>query len=311
MHGTSLSSWLIFGGIIVAAVAADFALLHRTPHRVTLKQAMVEIALWVTLALAFGVWIYFSRGPQAGAEFLTAYVVEKSLSIDNIFVFLLIFRAFEIPERSQHKVLYSGLAGAVAFRAGFILAGMALLRKIHFALYVFAAILVVTGVRMIFTAGRQIRPEGNWVVRLARKFHPIADDPTGEHFWVQKDGRWNATPLFLALLAVEGLDIIFAVDSVPAVLAITRDTFIAYSSNVFAILGLRAMYFGLAGILPRMRFLHHGLAAILIFIGVKMLVSEHFAISTAASLSGVALILALAVLASLAWPSPNPTREAE
>ena len=309
MPATSLSSWLIFGAVIVAAIAVDVMLVYRSAHQVTLKQALLEIAFWISLALAFNGYVCFSRGPQAGVDFFTAYVVETSLSIDNIFVLLLIFRAFEIPAQAQHKVLYSGLAGAVVFRAAFILAGVALLDKIHFALYIFAAILIVTGVRMFFTAGRETRPEGNWVVRLAGKFHPISIDPTGKHFWIRHDGRWNATPLFLALIAVEGMDIIFAIDSVPAVLAITRVPFIAYSSNLFAILGLRAMYFALAGILPSMRYLHHGLAALLIFIGAKMLLSEHFPIPTAVSLAGVALILTLAVLASLAWPRPKPTAE--
>lgn len=305
---SSLSSWLIFGGIILAAIVVDLVLLYRHPHSITLRQAAMEILFWIGVALAFNAWIYFSRGPKAGLEFLTAYTVEQSLSVDNIFVFLLIFRAFQIPPQSQHRVLYDGLAGAAILRALFIFAGVALLNKIHFVLYLFGALLVITGIRMLFTAGRELSLESNWAVRLAARFRPICEDPSGQHFWLKQSGRWSATPLFLALLAVEAMDIVFAVDSVPAVLAITRDTFVAYSSNVFAILGLRALYFGLAGVLPRLRFLHHGLATLLIFIGGKMVLSERAPVSTAVSLAAIALILAAAVIASLAWPVPSRDR---
>jgi tellurite resistance protein TerC len=245
--------------------------------------------------------LYFSRGPLAGVEFFTAYLVEKSLSVDNIFVFLLIFQAFKIPPKSQHRVLYFGIAGALVLRAVFVLAGITLLQAFHPIMYFFGAILLFTGLKMLFPRKRALRPENNWMVRIARRMIPVVHDYEGQQFLVRKSGRWKATPLFLALVAVEAMDIIFAVDSVPAVLAITRDTFIVYSSNVFAILGLRALYFALADILPRFRFLHQGLAAIIIFVGTKMILSEHFPISAVTSLIVIAVVLGVTIAASLVF----------
>jgi tellurite resistance protein TerC len=234
--------------------------------------------------------------------------VEKSLSIDNIFVFLLIFQAFKIPSASQHRVLYYGIAGALVLRAVFILAGITLLQKFHPVVYLFGAILFITGLRMLLPRKRELHPENTWLVRITRRFLPVVDNYDAQNFLIRKNGKWNATPLLLALVALEAMDIIFAVDSVPAVLAITRDTFIVYASNVFAILGLRALYFALADILPRFRFLHQGLAAIIIFVGTKMVSSDHFPISEVASLAVIAVILALTVAASLLFPRRTATR---
>jgi tellurite resistance protein TerC len=302
MMGTPIHVWVIFGIAIVVALVLDLGVFHRRAHKVEFREALIESAAWISVALLFNLWLYFSRGPQAGVEFLTAYLVEKSLSVDNIFVFLLIFQAFRIPAESQHRVLYFGIAGALVLRAIFVLAGITLLQAFHPIMYFFGAILLITGVRMLSPRKRELRPERNWLVRAARRVIPVADDYEGQQFLVRKSGRWKATPLFLALVAVEAMDIIFAVDSVPAVLAITRDTFIVYSSNVFAILGLRALYFALADILPRFRFLHQGLAAIVIFVGTKMIVSEHFPIPAATSLVVIAIILAATVAASLVFP---------
>ena len=301
MMGTPIHIWVIFGIAIVIALVLDLGVFHRKAHTVQLKEALIESAAWISIALLFNLWLYFSRGPLAGVEFFTAYLVEKSLSVDNIFVFLLIFQAFKIPPKSQHRVLYFGIAGALVLRAVFVLAGITLLQAFHPIMYLFGAILLFTGLKMLFPRKRALRPENNWMVRIVRQVIPVVHDYEGQQFLVRESGRWKATPLFLALVAVEAMDIIFAVDSVPAVLAITRDTFIVYSSNVFAILGLRALYFALADILPRFRFLHQGLAAIIIFVGTKMIASEHFPISAVTSLIVIAVVLGVTIAASLVF----------
>ena len=302
MMGTPIHIWVIFGIAIVVALVLDLGVFHRKAHTVQLKEALIESAAWISIALLFNLWLYFSRGPLAGVEFFTAYLVEKSLSVDNIFVFLLIFQAFKIPPKSQHRVLYFGIAGALVLRAVFVLAGITLLQAFHPIMYLFGAILLFTGLKMLFPRKRALRPENNWMVRIVRQVIPVVHDYEGQQFLVRESGRWKATPLFLALVAVEAMDIIFAVDSVPAVLAITRDTFIVYSSNVFAILGLRALYFALADILPRFRFLHQGLAAVIIFVGTKMIASEHFPISAVTSLIVIAIVLGVTITASLVFP---------
>jgi tellurite resistance protein TerC len=302
MMGTPIHIWVIFGIAIVIALVLDLGVFHRKAHTVQLKEALIESAAWISIALLFNLWLYFSRGPLAGVEFFTAYLVEKSLSVDNIFVFLLIFQAFKIPPKSQHRVLYFGIAGALVLRAVFVLAGITLLQAFHPIMYLFGAILLFTGLKMLFPRKRALRPENNWMVRIVRQVIPVVHDYEGQQFLVRESGRWKATPLFLALVAVEAMDIIFAVDSVPAVLAITRDTFIVYSSNVFAILGLRALYFALADILPRFRFLHQGLAAVIIFVGTKMIASEHFPISAVTSLIVIAIVLGVTITASLVFP---------
>jgi tellurite resistance protein TerC len=307
MMGTPIHVWVIFGAAIIVALVLDLGVLHRRAHAVQLKEALIESAAWISLALLFNLWLYFARGPLAGVEFFTAYLVEKSLSVDNIFVFLLIFQAFKIPPKSQHRVLYFGIAGALVLRAVFVLAGITLLRAFHPIMYIFGAVLLFTGLKMLLPRKRALHPENNWMVRVARRMIPVVDNYEGQQFLVRESGGWKATPLFLALVAVEAMDIIFAVDSVPAVLAITRDTFIVYSSNVFAILGLRALYFALADILPRFRFLHQGLAAIVIFVGTKMIVSDHLPISAVTSLVVIALILGATIMASLILPGEGPT----
>jgi tellurite resistance protein TerC len=303
----SIGIWLFFGVLIAAAVFADLVLFRPKTGRVSLTHSGVETAAWIALSVAFGIWVYFSRGHRAGIDFFTAYVLEKSLSADNIFVFLLIFRAFGIAPRAQHRVLYSGIAGALVLRLAFVLAGIALLVRFHFVLYLFGAILLVAGAHMLLWGEQRFDPNGNWVVRMVRKVIPVTMSDEDRHFLIRRRGRWTATPLLLALVAIEVSDVIFAADSVPAVLAITRDPFIAYSSNVFAILGLRAMYFGLAELMTRMKFLHQGLAAILLFVGAKMLASEKFPISSAISLAVIVAILGTAAAASwFASRTPRP-----
>ena len=287
--------------MVVVALAVDLGVFHRKTHKITLGLALAESAGWIGLALAFNLWVYYTQGAQAGLEFLTGYLVEKSLSVDNIFIFILIFQAFRVPSRSHHKVLYCGVVGALVLRAAFVLAGVELLQSFHAVLFLFGAILLFTGFRMMLPGERVIRPERNWLVRLSRRFLPVLTEYEGDRFLVKRSGKWNATPLFLALVAVEAMDIIFAIDSVPAVLAITRNTFIVYSSNAFAILGLRALYFSLVDILPRFRFLHQGLAAILIFVGGKMLLSDWWPIPASVSLGVITGILVTTVLASVSF----------
>src|ERR1700719_950010 len=285
MLGAPIHVCVVFAVVIVSALVLDLAVFHRKSRKVTLRGALSESAAWIVLSLLFAVYIHFSRGTQAGVEFLIGYLVEKSLSVDNIFVFVLIFRAFQVPERSQHRVLFYGVAGALVMRALFVLAGVELLQNFHFILFIFGAILLVTAIQMLRPGQRAIQPERNWLVRITRRFVPVLTGYAGEAFWVKRERKGHATPLFMALVAVEAMDIVFAVDSVPAVLAITRDTFIVYSSNVFAILGLRALYFAMADLLPRFRFLRQGLGTILVFAGAKMLLSERLFVPTYISLA--------------------------
>ena len=295
----SFYQWAIFGVVVTAALGADLLVFHRQEHEIGLKEAATESAGWIVLALLFGGWVYYLRGHEAGLQFLTAYVVEKSLSIDNIFVFIVIFSSLEVPARSHHKVLFYGVAGALALRGIFIWAGVELLREFHAVLYVFAAILSITGIRMLLPRRQSFHPESNWLVRAARLVFPMTNTYEDDRFFVRQGGQWKATSLFIALIAVEAMDIVFALDSVPAVLAITREPFLAYSSNAFAILGLRALYFALSAALTRLRYLHQGLATILLLVAAKMIAGERMGISTEISLAIIGLILGVTVVASI------------
>lgn len=302
MLGTPIHIWIVFVAATVAAILADL-LLHRGTRKVTLRAALIETAAWIALAMAFNLWIYHARGAQSAIEFLTGYIVEQSLSVDNILVFMVIFLSFRIPPESQHRVLYYGVAGALVMRGLFVFAGVGLLQRFHAVVYVFGGtLLILAALEMLFSGARPSHPDRGWVVRAVRRIIPVTDTFEKNAFWARRNGLLYATPLFLALLAAETMDIVFAVDSVPAVLAITRDAFIAYSSNVFAILGLRAMYFVLADVLPRFRFLNQGLAAILAFVGMKMLVSDWVTVPTALSLGVIFAVLAITVTTSLLWP---------
>ena len=303
MLGTPLHVWIVFAVTTAAALVIDLGVFHRKNHTIALREALLESAAWISVSLLFNLWLYYSQGTQVGVEFLTGYLVEKSLSVDNIFVFLLIFQSFQVPRESQHKVLFLGVLGALVMRAAFVLAGVELLQSFHAVLYVFGALLLLTGLKMLFPGKRVMRPERNPLVLMARRVIPVTEQFEGERFFVKQAGKWIATPLFLALVAVEAMDIIFSVDSVPAVLAITRNAFIVYSSNVFAILGLRALYFALADLLPRFRFLHQGLAGILVFVGAKITLSEWLPVSATVSLGVIVGVLALTVAASLLFPA--------
>jgi tellurite resistance protein TerC len=309
MTNTSLVTWLLFGAVILALLFIDLFVVHRKPHVVKLREALLVSGGWIAISLLFNVWIYFSRGRAAGLDFLTAYFVEKSLSIDNIFLFIVIFRAFQIKAAAQHRVLYYGVLGALVLRAAFVLGGVALLARFHFLEYVFGGFLILVAARMIFETVDIEDSKPNWQVRMARKWLRVTPEDAGTKMIVRRSGKWFATPLLLALIAVELSDIIFAVDSVPAVLAITRDPFIAYSSNAFAILGLRSLYFALAHILPRFRYIHQGLAVVLAFVGTKMLLSEKLTIPNGISLAVICGILGIAALASrIAPPAKSKTK---
>jgi tellurite resistance protein TerC len=294
--------WIGFGFVVAVAISLDLGVLHRLARRVSLQAALAESAGWIALALVFGAWVRFSMGGAAGLEFFTSYVVEKSLSIDNIFLFLVIFEGLGVPAYVQHKVLYYGVAGALVMRGVFVFGGIALINRFHWVLFVFGGILLITAVRMFLTGETTLEREQHWLLRAVGRFKSVTTKYEGDAFFARQAGSWSATPLLLALIAVETADIIFAVDSVPAVLSITRNTFIAYSSNVFAILGLRALYFGLADLLPRFRFLRPGLAAILLFTSVKMLAGDWVRVTVGLSLGVVLGIMALTVAASLLWP---------
>src|SRR5215469_1074936 len=299
MKNTSAQSWIVFAAVAGVALLIDQLVHRKGPRAISLRRALIESAGWIAVSLAFAVWVYSSMGPQAGAEFLTGYLVEKSLSLDNIFVFLLIFHAFHTPAEFQHKALYAGIAGALFLRALFVIIGVELLNAFQAFEYILGAFLLLVATKMLVSGGRLLHPERNWMVRITEKVFPLSPSLETGSFFVKENQKWNVTPLFLVLVAIEAMDSVFAADSIPAVLAITRNTFLAYSSNVFAVLGLRALYFALAAILPRFRFLRHGIAAILLFVGAKMVLSEKFPIPTLVSLAIICGILASAILASV------------
>jgi tellurite resistance protein TerC len=279
----------------------DLGVFHRRSHTVKFREAMLWSVAWIALAGIFATVIFFWHGRTPMLEFVTGYVIELSLSVDNLFVFLLIFRFFQVPPDHQHKVLFWGILGALVMRAIFIVAGVGLIQRFHWIIYVFGALLVYSGVKLFFQNEAEIHPEKNPVLRVFRRWVPVAKDFEGNKFFVRRPGLY-ATPLFVVLLVVETTDLLFAVDSIPAILAITRDAFIVYTSNVFAIMGLRSMYFALAGMMEMFRYLHYGLALVLVFVGAKMLVSHYIDIPTHLALAGVAGVLSISVIASIANP---------
>jgi tellurite resistance protein TerC len=294
--------WVGFHLFVFLMLALDLGVFHRKSHEVHIKEALSWSAVWILLALVFDGIIYFWQGPQVALQFLTGYVIEKSLSIDNIFVFLLLFTYFKVPSSYQHKVLFWGILGALIMRALFIAAGVTLITKFHWVIYLFGGFLVLTGIKMAIQKEEEIHPEKNPVLKLFRRLVPTTEHYEGDRFFVKKEGRRYATPLFLVLLVVETTDLIFAVDSIPAILAITLDPFIVYTSNVFAILGLRALYFALAGLMQLFHYLHYGLSAILVFVGLKMLITDIYHVPVGMALGVIAGILILSVVASLKFP---------
>ena len=279
----------------------DLGVFHRRAHTVKFREALIWSVAWIALAAIFAVIVFFWHGRTPALEFITGYVIELSLSVDNLFVFLLIFRFFQVPAIHQHKVLFWGILGALIMRAIFIAAGVSLIERFHWIIYVFGAFLIYSGIKLFFQKEAEIHPEKNPVLRLFRRLVPVTEDYAGDKFFVRNPGLY-ATPLFVVLLVVETTDLLFAVDSIPAILAITRDAFIVYTSNVFAILGLRSMYFALAGMMEMFRYLHYGLSLVLVFVGAKMLLSHYWEIPTPVALAAVASVLAISVIASMANP---------
>jgi tellurite resistance protein TerC len=308
MHGDTLL-WTVFGMLVVTMMALDLGVFHRRRHEIRFQEAVAWSAIWISLALAFAGLVWRVRDGHSALEFLTGYVIEESLSVDNLFVFLLIFSYFAVPASEQHGVLFWGILGAMALRAVFIVAGVALIERFEWIIYVFGAILIYSGIKMAPAKGREIHPDQNFVLKLTRKLVPVTPGFEGSKFFVRRDGRVLATPLFLVLLVVETTDLIFAVDSIPAVMAITQDRLIIYTSNIFAIMGLRALYFALKGAMDFFHHLHYGLAIILVFVGLKMLLSHYLPIHTGIALGVVGGVLALSVVASLIWPNPAPPKE--
>ncbi len=309
MQDTSLWLWAGFNLFVLAMLALDLGVFHRKAHAVSLREATVWSGVWISLALLFNAGIWYFRGSEAGVQFLTGYLIEKSLSVDNIFVMALIFGYFAVPAIHQHRVLFWGILGALVMRAAFILAGAALLEAFHWIIYVFGAFLIITGLKMALVRDTEIHPENNPVLRLVRRLVPVTPDYHKGHFFVRENGRLWATPLFLVLALIETTDLVFAVDSIPAIFAVTTDPFLVYTSNIFAILGLRSLYFLLAGVMQTFIYLKLGLAAILVFVGTKMAVMDLYKIPSFVSLLVVAALLAIAIGASL-WRSRREERSA-
>ena len=291
--------WIGFVGFVLAMLVVDLGVFHRRAHEVSLKEAAIWSAVWVALALVFNLGVYHWFGAERALEFTTGYLIEKALAVDNIFVFVVIFATFGVPRVYQHRVLFWGVLGALAMRAAFILAGGAFLQRFHWAIYVFGAVLAATGIKLLLQRHQELHPERNPVVRAFQRLFPVTTDFTGDRFTVLRAGRRFATPLLLALVAIEVTDVIFAVDSIPAIFAVTQDPFIVFTSNIFAILGLRSLYFLLAAVITRFVYLKVGLSVVLIFVGAKMLLMDVYKLPITASLGIIAGILALSVIASL------------
>jgi tellurite resistance protein TerC len=299
MPDTSLWLWVGFNLFILAMLALDLGVFHRKSHEVSMREATVWSLVWVTLALIFNAGIWYFKGSEPALQFFTGYLIEKSLSVDNIFVFALLFGYFSVPAAYQHRVLFWGILGALVMRAAFIFAGAALLAKFHWVIYIFGAFLILTGLKMAIFRNSEMHPENNPVLKLVRRLVPVTGDYVKDRLFVKQAGRWMATPLFLVLVLIETTDLVFAVDSIPAIFAVTRDPFLVYTSNVFAILGLRSLYFLLAGVMGKFHYLKLGLSAVLVFVGVKMTLVELYKIPSLVSLSVIALILTVSVVASL------------
>ena len=298
--------WVGFTVFVLSMLALDLGVFHRRAHALRIREALAWTVAWIALALLFNVGIYFQFGPERGLEFLTGYLIEKALSVDNIFVFLVIFSYFAVPTAFQHRVLFWGILGAMILRGIFILLGTALLQRFHWVIYIFGVFLIFTGIKLFFQRTSEVHPERNPLFNLFRKVFPSVPDYRGAHFVVRDAGRWYVTPLLLVLVGIEVTDIAFAVDSIPAIFAITTDPFIVYTSNIFAILGLRTLYFVLAGVMTRFCYLNLGLSLVLIFVGGKMLLEEFYKVPISGSLAVVAVLLAGSILASLLRKAKTP-----
>lgn len=297
--------WTTFIAIVLFLLALDLGVFHRRDRKFTFKESVGWSLFWIALALVFNGWIYIEHGHEAGMEFFTAYILEKSLSVDNLFVFLMVFSYFKVAPENQHRVLFWGILGALVMRAFFIIAGIELLARLHWLIYLFGFFLIWAGIKMIRTDHDQFDPEANPALKLIRRFLPVTREFHGGHFFHRENKRLFVTPMLLVLVVIETTDLVFAVDSIPAVLAVTRDPFVAYSSNVFAILGLRALYFVLHSVMKMFHYLNYGLCAVLVLIGVKMLLIDLIHFPTWVTLGMVCGFLGLAVTLSLVYPKSD------
>ncbi|MFN7065776.1 MAG: TerC family protein [Aquificaceae bacterium] len=291
--------WFVFGAVVLTVLFLDLFVFHKHPHKISLKEALLLSAFWIALGFAFAGFVYYTKGYDRTVEYITGYLLEKALSIDNIFVFILIFSYFKIPEEFRHKVLFWGVLGAIVFRAIFIFAGLELIKHFHWMIYVFGIILIISAIKLLTTEEKEFHPEQTLVYRIAKRIIPLRPHNGDGRFFLKEGGKAYATPMFLALLFVETSDIMFAIDSVPAIIAISKDPFVVYTSNIFAILGLRSLYFAAAGILPLFHYLHYGLSFVLGFIGVKMFISDFYKIPVEVSLLLIGSAIFLSVVASL------------
>jgi tellurite resistance protein TerC len=301
--GMNISFWIIFNAAILLLLVLDLAVFNRGGRIIPFRQALLGSLCWIALAFGFAAFIHQWMGAGKALEFVTGYLIEESLSVDNLFVFILLFQYFKVPPEQERTVLFWGIIGALIMRGGFIVAGVALIRRFHWILYLFGAFLVYSGFKLMRGGeDEQVDPSRNVVLKLARKFIPVTDAFAGKTFFVRREGKTYATPLLIVLLVVETTDILFATDSIPAILAISHDPFIVYTSNVFAILGLRSLYFALSGLMKLFQYLNYGLAVVLMFIGAKMLISAKYQLPTWAALAVIAVVLAVSVLASVLFP---------
>lgn len=299
---TQILLWAGFIVFIVAMLVLDLMVFQRKEHEISVREALLWTLFWIVLSLLFNVGVYFYMDVNYAMEFLTGYLIEKALSVDNIFVFIIIFTYFGIAPRHQHKILFWGILGAIIMRAAFILAGVAIIQKLHWIIYILGAFLIYIGIKMAFEKEKKVHPERNPVLRVFSKIYPVDRDYTGNKFFIRKAGRMVATPMFVVLLVIETTDIVFAVDSIPAILSITLHPFIVFTSNIFAILGLRALYFAVSGIMKLFVYLNYGLSLILVFVGVKMLIADFYKIPVSIALSVVGGILAISIILSLVIP---------
>lgn len=300
--------WIIFGVFILAMLVLDLGVFNRKTHVIKMKESLLWTAFWVTLAFVFGLGVYYFHGQAKAMEFFAGYLIEYSLSIDNLFVFMLVFRFFRVPHEYEHKALFWGILMALVTRAIFIFAGVALINTFSWVMYIFGAFLIFTGVKMALNRQTEVHPDRNVAIKLLRYFVPVTKRYSGAKFFTIKRGVRFATPMLVVLLALETTDILFAIDSIPAILAITKDPFIVYTSNVFAILGLRSLFFAISGLMKLFHLLHYGLAAILSFVGVKMLIEDFFHVPIAASLITIVSILLASIAASIIWPAKEGSR---
>jgi tellurite resistance protein TerC len=301
--------WIIFTVFVLGMLALDLGVFHRDAHVVTKKEAALWSLVWILLALTFNAGIYYVSGPERALEFLTGYLIEYSLSVDNIFVFIMVFSYFAVPEPYRHRVLFWGILGALLMRGLFIVVGAALLQHFHWIIYLFGAFLVFTGIKMLLKEETAVHPEDNPVIKLLRRIMPITEQYEGQRLFVIRQGQRFATPLLVVLLTIESTDLIFAVDSVPAIFAVTDDPFIVYTSNVFAILGLRSLYFLLAGVMGLFCYLRYGLGSVLSFVGMKMVLADIYKIPIGISLGVIVGLLGLSILASLLFPRKSTEME--